>query len=120
MHIFEVRSREGQVFLDEPRACAFHHSVAQLLFTSTRCKKDIQTVVALLTTQVKAPGEYYWKKLWRLLQYVKYTIRLTLILSADNLNVIKWWLDASYTAHDDMRGRIGANMYLGRRSLLIM
>ena len=36
-HIFEVRSGEGHVLLNEPRACAFHYSVAQLLFTSTRC-----------------------------------------------------------------------------------
>ena len=44
-HLFEVRSREGQVFLDEPRARAFHNSVVQLLFTSTRCRKDIKTAV---------------------------------------------------------------------------
>ena len=89
-HIFEVRSREEQVLLDKPRACAFHHSVAKLLFTLTICRKDIQTEVTFLTTGLKAPDESGWKNLRRLLQYVKCTIRLPLIRSADNLNVIGW------------------------------
>ena len=72
------------------RAHAFHHSVAQLLFTSTRCRKDIQTAVSFLITQVKSPDEDDWKKMWQLLQYVKCTIQMPLILSEDNLNVIKW------------------------------
>ena len=54
------------------------------------------------------------------MQYVKCTIWLPLILSADNLNVIKWWVDAFYVAHDDMRGHTGATMSLGRRSVISM
>ena len=76
--------------LDEPRARAFHHSAVQLLFTLTRFRKDIHMAVSFLTTRVRAPDDYYWKKLWRLLQYVKCTIRFPLILSVDNLNVVKW------------------------------
>ena len=59
-HIFEVRSGEERVLLDELRARAFHHSVAQLLFTSTRCRKDIQMEVALIKTWVKGPDEDDW------------------------------------------------------------
>ena len=72
--LFDVRSDEEQVMLDELRARAFHHSVSQLLFTSTICRKDIQTAVAFLTTRVRSPKEDDWKKLWRLMQYVKCTI----------------------------------------------
>ena len=117
-HLFKVRSGEGQVFLDEPPARALYHYVAQLLFTSTRCRKDIQTAVALLTTPVKACDEDDWKKLRRLLPYVKCTIRMTLILSTYNLNTIKWWVDVSYASHDDMRGHTGAMMSLGFGSVL--
>ena len=42
---FEVQSGEGNVLMNKPRACALHHYVAQLLFTSTRCRKDIQMAV---------------------------------------------------------------------------
>ena len=119
-HLFKVRSREGQVFLDEPRAHEFHHYVAKLLFTSTICRKDIQTAVAFLTMRVKAPDDDDWKKLLQLMQYIKCTIRLPLILSADKLNIIKWWVDASYAAHDDMCGNTGAIMSLGRRLVFSM
>ena len=62
-HLFEVRRGEEQVFLDESFARAFHHSISQLLFTSTRCRKDIQTAVAFLTTRTKATDEDDWRKL---------------------------------------------------------
>ena len=42
--------------------------------------------------------------MWRLLGYFKRTIKLPLILQFDSMNVLKWWVDASYAAHDDMRG----------------
>ena len=46
----------------------FHHSVAQLLFVSTRVRRDIQTAVAFLTTRVKRPDEDDWGKLKRVLK----------------------------------------------------
>ena len=119
-HLLEVHSGEGQVFMDNLRARTLHNSVAQLLFTSTICRKDIQTAVVLLKTRVRAPDEYDRKKMRRLFKYVKYTIQLPLILSADNLNVIKWWVDASYAEHDDMRGHAGATIPLGRGLVLSM
>ena len=81
---------------------------------------DIHISVAFLTRQVKARNEDEWKKLRRLLQYVKCTIRLPLILSADNLNIVKWWVDTSYAAYDDILGHTGATMSLGRGSLFSM
>ena len=42
--------------------------------------------------------------MWRLLGYFKRTIKLPLILQFDSMNVLKWWVDTSYAAHDDMRG----------------
>ena len=53
------------------RAQAFHHAVAQILFTGVRYRKDAQTVIAFLTTRVKKPDEDYWKKLRRLLGYLR-------------------------------------------------
>ena len=45
---------------------------------------------------------------------------MPLVLGADNLNIIKWWVDASYAVHDDMNRHTGAIMSLGRRSVLSM
>ena len=117
-HIFKVHIEEGQVFLDEPRARAFHHYISQLMFTSTRCRKDIQKEVAFEIIHLKSPDENDWKKLHQLLPFVKCIIWLPLIWSADNLNIIKWWVYAYYTEHDGMCGHTGANTSLGRGSVL--
>ena len=70
--------------------------------------------IAFLTTRVRKPDDYDWKKLRRLLGYLKRTIKLPLILQADGLNVLKWWVDASYVAHDDMRVHTGGTMSMGK------
>ena len=51
---------------------------------------------------------------------MKCTIRLPLILSADNLNIVKLWVDSFYAAHDDMRRHTGETISLGHGSLFSM
>ena len=46
--------------------------------------------------------------------YLKGTIELELTLGGDNLSVVKWWVDASYACHNDMKGHTGATMSFGR------
>ena len=82
-NLFKVREDIERDLLNETRAQAFHHAVAQLIFAGIRCRKDSQTAIAFLTTRVKNPEEDNWKKLRRLLGYLKRTIRLPLILRAD-------------------------------------
>jgi hypothetical protein len=117
-HLFQVRDPEeaeklGKL-LSKERAKSFHHSVAQLLFVSTRVRRDIQTTVAFLTTRVKKPDEDDWGKLKRLLKYLKGTKHMKLTLTVDNLSIIRWWVDASYNVHEDCKGQTGAMMSLGK------
>jgi hypothetical protein len=49
---------ESKHLLDETRAQAFHHAVAQLVFALTRAQKDIHTTIAFLTTRARLPYEY--------------------------------------------------------------
>ena len=86
----------------------------QLLFTGIRCRKDAQTAIAFLATRVRKPDKDDWKKLSRLLGYLKRKIKLPLILRADGVNVLKWWVDVSYADHDDMRGHKGGTMSMGK------
>ena len=99
--LFEVRPDDERKLLEEERAIAFHHSVAHLLFIAIRCRHDIQTAVAFLTTRVKTPDEDDWVKLKRLMKYLKSTVYLKLALEADNLTLLKWWVDAAYAVHPD-------------------
>jgi hypothetical protein len=59
-HLFDVRDPTTARLLPEEQARAFHHAVAQLLFLSTRVRRDIQPVTAFLTTRVKNPDEDDW------------------------------------------------------------
>jgi hypothetical protein len=101
-HLFQVRDPEEtekmRKWLPEEQAVHFHHTVAQLLFISTRVKKDIQMAVAFLTTRVKKPEEDDWGKLKRVLKYLKGAKHLKLTLVVENMGVVRWWVDASYNA----------------------
>ena len=117
-HLCAIREESNQKKIDEKRATAFHHAVAQLIFACPRARKDIQTTVYFLTKIVHRPNEDDWGGLKHVLRYVRRTINLPLILRAYSLTVIKWWVDASYLAHPDMRGQAGTTMSLRRGSVI--
>ena len=71
-------------------------------------------MIDFLTTRVRKPDEDNWRKLRILLGYLKRTIKLPLILQANGVNLLKWWVDASYAAHDEMRGHTEENMSMGK------
>jgi hypothetical protein len=94
--------------------------MAQLLFAFPRARNDIQPTVAFLTTRVGIPDEDDWNKLKRVLRYLRCTIHLLLILRANSLTIVKWWVDASFATHGDCRGHTGATMSMGRGSISSM
>ena len=49
----------------------------------------------------------------RELIYIRGTLNLPLIIRANILSVIKWWVDASFAAHPDYKGPTGAMMSMG-------
>ncbi len=73
--------------LPEEQAMAFHRTTAQLLFLSARARRDIQPATAFLTTRVRPPDKDDWGKVKRVLSYLKGTIHMPLILSADSLTL---------------------------------
>ena len=73
-------------------------------------REDTQTAIAFLTTIVRNLDKDNWKKLRIMLGYLKIAINLPLILRADGVNVLKWWVDASYADHDNMRVHTGVTM----------
>jgi hypothetical protein len=105
------------VLLDNTNAELFHHHTAKLLFLSRRARPDIQTAVSFLTKRVKAPDQDDYKKLRQTMQYLRGCIDLLLTLEADNVRVIKWWVDASYAVHPDMKGHTGGTMSMGKGSV---
>ena len=47
------------------------------------------------------------------MKYLNKTKDLVLILNSNNTNIIKWWIDAAYAAHPNMRSHAGGCMSLG-------
>ena len=43
-----------------------------------------------------SPDTDDYKKLARVIRYLRGTVNMPLTLEADNLNIIKWWVDASF------------------------
>ena len=98
----------GKVQADE-----FHTYVAKCLFLCKQARPDVQPTTAVLATRVQKPTEQDRQKLIRLLKYLNGTRKYCLTLSADNLRVIKWYVDASFAVHPDFNSHTGATMMMG-------
>jgi hypothetical protein len=108
------RVRDDATPLPEEQAILFHRFVARLVWVQARGRRDTQTPVSFLMTRVKAPDEDDWGKLKRVLQYIKGTLHMPLVLSAESMTMPKWWIDASYSVHHDMKGHTGAMLGFGQ------
>ena len=110
-HLFDVD--EDSPLLEEARAQVFHTFVAKTLFLCKRARPDLQTAVAFLTTRVREPTEDDNKKLIRMIQFIRASKEEYLTLSAKSLHTVRWWVDASYAVHPDMKSHTGGTMSLG-------
>ena len=98
----------------------FHRITARLLFTCKQAQPDIQVAVAFLCTRVKAPTKEDYKKLTRVIRYLRSTIHLPLLIGWDETGVLTWSVDAAFAVHEDMRSQTGAALTMGKGALLSM
>ena len=89
-HILKVMPEGRCVPLDEGHDEAFHQAIIQLLVACVRTGRDIQLPIAFLSTRVRTPNEDDQGKLKRLLNYIRGSVCLTLILRVEDLSVLKW------------------------------
>jgi hypothetical protein len=64
--------------------------------------------------RARCPDEDDWGKVKRLLGYLKGTLTMALILSADCLMLLQWWVDGVYGVHNNCRGHTGAGISFGQ------
>jgi hypothetical protein len=91
----------------------FHSVVAKLLYVSKRSRLDIQLAVAFLCTRVSCSTEQDWQKLKQVLEYLRGTLDEYLTLGADDIGMMKTWVDASYAVHMDMKSHTGGVVSFG-------
>jgi hypothetical protein len=100
--------------LDMKRSEIFHTFVAKRIFLCKRARPDIQQAILVLRTRVRDPNQVDWEKLMRVMKYLNGTKGENLTLSADNLRVVKWYVDTSFAVHPDFKSHTSAMMMLGK------
>ena len=103
--------------LNPDKADSFHAFVAKALFLCKRARIDIQPVVTFLCARVKEPTEQDWKKLLRLMKFLKKTkdVVLPIQMIGDTLN---WHWDASFAVHPDCKSHTGGALTMGAGVIL--
>jgi hypothetical protein len=70
-----------------------------------------------MVTRVTEPNEGDWKKLVKMMNYLKATKDDVQCMSANDTGTIKWHVDAAFAIHKDMKSHTGATMTLGSGSI---
>ena len=76
------------------------------------------TAVAFLCTRDKKPTEEDWTKLTCLMKCLAGTKEMALALSAMGALHMKWFADASFEVHPDMKSQTGHMMTMGKGAVV--
>jgi hypothetical protein len=91
--------------------------MAKGLFLCKRARPDIQQAILVLCTRERDPNQADWEKLMRVMKYLNGTKEENLTPSADDLRVVKWYVDASFAVHPDFKSHTGAMMTLEKGAM---
>jgi len=113
-HLFEVNRHCSK--LGDKKREEFHTAVPTALFLYKRSRPDLQPTVPFLSTRVQSPDDDDWKQLLRMLKYLEQTVEDELTLEADEGDVLltRYYPDAAFVMHADMKSHTGNIQTLGR------
>ena len=115
-HLFKVNTDNPKLMCKEKKEL-FVHLVMQGLYLSQRGRPDIRTAISFLCSRLNCPDKDDFKKLTRMIWYLRHTLYMCLVLGKDDSDSVRWWIDASYAVHPNMRGHTGATMSMGNGSI---
>jgi hypothetical protein len=115
-NLFEIDEESEALTTD--RKEIFHRVASKLLYVSKRGRLDIQLAIAFLCTRVSVSTEQDWRKLKRVLEYLHGTLDEFLTLGADDIEMMKTWVDASYAVHGDMKSHTGGVISFGTGAVM--
>ena len=109
--LFETN--EGAKKLKKDRVEYFGSIVAKILWVALRGRPDCGTAVSFLCTRVKNLDADDWKKLQRLICFMKQTINDDRVVGVDDLRHMQTFINSSHAVHDDMMGHTGGIITFG-------
>ena len=110
-------SNDDSKSLNQEEKETFHTYVMKCMFLAKRGRPDILTGVSVLSTRILTANEKDWNKLKRLLSYLKSTISIILQLEANDAQELKWYIDASFGTHNNLKSHTGSIFTLGKGAI---
>jgi hypothetical protein len=107
-NVFKVDNKSN--VLSKTKKEIFHTFVAKSLFLYKRGSSDIQPAIAFLSTRVRESTEEDWHKLVNYQILYNNTYKDVIKISMGNTNSIKWYVDAAFVVHNDIKSHTGATM----------
>ena len=89
----------------------------KFLFPSKISRPDILGVVKFLTTIVNGIDMEYYKKLGRVIKYLRGDPEMPLSLEVYNAHIMKWWVGTSFSVQPDMKRHTVDTMSIGKVSI---
>jgi hypothetical protein len=94
--------------LDTEKKAIFHTFTIKAMFLCKRARPDVSPGVGFFAGRVKEPNEGDWKKLLKVLGFLKGTRNDVLTLEADDCQTFTWYIHAAFAVHADMKSQTGA------------
>ena len=104
--------------LDEAKRAIFHTFVMKAMFLCKRARPDVEPAVSFLSTRTSKPDESDWVKLLRMLGFLKGTINDVISLEVDDSQTLRWYIDAAFAIHPDMKSHTGLVFTLGKGAII--
>ena len=86
-HLFKVNTKDPKL-LNKEKKELFVHLVMQSLYLSQCRQPDIRMAISFLCSRLTCPDEDDYKKLTRLIRYLRHTLYMCLVLGKDSTNSI--------------------------------
>ena len=86
-HLFKVNTDDPKLLTKEKKEM-FVHLVMQGLYLSQRGRPEIRMAISFLCSRLNCPDEDDYKKLTRLIRYLRHTLHICLVLGKDDSDSI--------------------------------